>query len=294
MPKLKYLEEINPNTPILIAGQTASGKSHLALQVAAKNGGTIINADASQVYNNWRILTARPSIEDEAKINHKLYGHIDGVTEYSVGTWIKEIRETLLSNSRPIIVGGTGLYFSALTSGLVDIPEIPEIIHKEATSKIAKNGFESLVREIDEETAEKIDKNNPMRVQRAWEVLRSTGRGLNSWHRETPEPTLDINKCKAILIDGEVSLINDRINKRFDQMIEQGLIQEAKNNLATWNKMNPSSKAIGAQELIDYLNNKISIDELREQILIATRQYAKRQRTWFRSKMRSWEKYIIN
>ena len=294
MPKLKYLEEINPNTPILIAGQTASGKSHLALQVAVQHGGTIINADASQVYNNWRILTARPSIEDEAKINHKLYGHIDGVTEYSVGTWIKEIRETLLSNSRPIIVGGTGLYFSALTSGLVDIPEIPETIRQEATSKIAKNGFESLVREIDEETAEKIDKNNPMRVQRAWEVLRSTGRGLNSWHRETPEPTLDINKCKAILIDGEVSLINDRINKRFDQMIEQGLIQEAKNNLVAWNKMNPSSKAIGAKELIDYLSNKISIDELREQILIATRQYAKRQRTWFRSKMRSWERYIIN
>ena len=294
MPKLKYLEEINPNTPILIAGQTASGKSHLALQVAVQHGGTIINADASQVYNNWRILTARPSIEDEAKINHKLYGHIDGATEYSVGTWIKEIRETLLSNSRPIIVGGTGLYFSALTSGLVDIPEIPETIRQEATSKIAKNGFESLVREIDEETAEKIDKNNPMRVQRAWEVLRSTGRGLNSWHRETPEPTLDINKCKAILIDGEVSLINDRINKRFDQMIEQGLIQEAKNNLATWNKMNPSSKAIGAQELIAYLNNKISIDELREQILIATRQYAKRQRTWFRSKMKSWERYIID
>ena len=294
MPKLKYLEEINPNTPILIAGQTASGKSHLALQVAVQHGGTIINADASQVYNNWRILTARPSIEDEAKINHKLYGHIDGVTEYSVGTWIKEIRENLLSNSRPIIVGGTGLYFSALTSGLVDIPEIPETIRQEATSKIAKNGFESLVREIDEETAEKIDKNNPMRVQRAWEVLRSTGRGLNSWHRETPEPTLDINKCKAILIDGEVSLINDRINKRFDQMIEQGLIHEAEKNLATWNKMNPSSKAIGAKELIDYLNNKISIDELREQILVATRQYAKRQRTWFRSKMRSWEKYIIN
>ena len=293
MPKLKYLEEINPNTPILIAGQTASGKSHLALQVAVQHGGTIINADASQVYNNWRILTARPSIEDEAKINHKLYGHIDGVTEYSVGTWIKEIRENLLSNSRPIIVGGTGLYFSALTSGLVDIPEIPETIRQEATSKIAKNGFESLVREIDEETAEKIDKNNPMRVQRAWEVLRSTGRGLNSWHRETPEPTLDINKCKAILIDGEVSLINDRINKRFDQMIEQGLIHEAEKNLATWNKMNPSSKAIGAKELIDYLNNKISIDELREQILIATRQYAKRQRTWFRSKMKSWEKYII-
>ena len=294
MPNLKYLEEINPNTPILIAGQTASGKSHLALQVAAKHGGTIINADASQVYNNWRILTARPSIEDEAKIDHKLYGHIDGVTEYSVGTWIKEIRETLLSNSRPIIVGGTGLYFSSLTNGLVDIPEIPETIRLEANYRMAKNGFESLIKEIDEVSAKKIDKNNPMRVQRAWEVLRSTGRGLSSWHNETPKPTLDIKLCKAILVDGEVSLINDRINKRFDQMIEQGLIQEAKNNLATWNKMNPSSKAIGAQELIAYLNNKISIDELREQIIIATRQYAKRQRTWFRSKMKNWERHLTN
>lgn len=294
MPKLKYLEDINPNTPILIAGQTASGKSHLAFQIAAKHGGTVINADAIQVYNNWRILTARPSISDEAKINYKLYGHVNGITEYSVGTWIKEIRETLLSNSRPIIVGGTGLYFSSLTNGLVDIPEIREIIRLEANYRIAKNGFESLLGEIDEETAEKIDKNNPMRVQRAWEVLRSTGRGLNSWHNETLEPTLDINKCKAILVDGEVSLINDRINKRFDQMVEQGLIQEAENNLATWNTMNPSSKAIGAKELIAYLNKKISIDELKEQILIATRQYAKRQRTWFRSKMKNWERYIID
>ena len=219
---------------------------------------------------------------------------MDGITEYSVGTWIKEIRETLLSNLRPIIVGGTGLYFSSLTNGLVDIPEIPEIIRLEANYRMAKNGFKSLIKEIDEVSAKKIDKNNPMRVQRAWEVLRSTGRGLNSWHNETPKPTLDINKCKAILVDGEVSLINDRINKRFDQMIEQGLIHEAEKNLATWNKMNPSSKAIGAQELIAYLNNKISIDELREQMLNATRQYAKRQRTWFRSKMKSWERCIIN
>ena len=132
-----------------------------------------------------------------------------------------------------------------------------------------------------------------MRVQRAWEVLKSTGRGLNSWHSETPKPILDLNMCKAILVDGEVSLINKRINKRFDQMMEKGLTEEAERNLANWNKFHPSSKAIGAQELIAFLNNHISKDQLREQIIIATRQYAKRQRTWFRNKMKNWQKYII-
>ena len=293
MPQLKNVDEIDSNTPVLIAGQTASGKSHLALEIAKKYGGIIINADAIQIYKNWKILTARPSSMDEAKIKHKLYGHIDGATDYSVGTWIQEIKEILAANSRPIIVGGTGLYFSALTNGLVDIPEISDSIRQEANNRIEKNGFESLVKEIDPETSQKIDINNPVRVQRAWEVLRSTGRGLNSWHNETPKPTLDLRMCKAILVHGEVSIINKRITKRFDLMMEKGLIQEAESNLANWNKFHPSSKAIGAKELIAFLNNHISKDQLREQIIIATRQYAKRQRTWFRSKMKNWEKYII-
>ena len=293
MPIFKYFDNIDQCTPVLIAGQTASGKSHLALKIAEKHGGIIINADAIQVYKNWRILTARPSSVDEAKIRHKLYGHIDGATHYSVGTWIKEVNKILSNNLRPIIVGGTGLYFSALTNGLVDIPEISEKIRLEANARIEKNGFESLVEEIDQETVQKIDKNNPMRVQRAWEVLKSTGRSLNSWHQETPKPTLDLSMCKALLVDGEVSLMNNRIKNRFDQMIEKGLIQEAKNNLITWNSKHPSSKAIGACELIAYLNNEISMEQLREQIVIATSQYAKRQRTWFRSKMKSWERYSI-
>ena len=160
MPRIQNFDEINQNTPVLIAGQTASGKSQLALEIAKKHGGIIINADAIQVYKNWKILTARPSSKDEAKIKHKLYGHVGGASEYSVGTWIKEIKEILSSNSRPIIVGGTGLYFSALTNGLVDIPEISESIRQEANNRIKKNGFESLIGEIDEETVKKIDKNN--------------------------------------------------------------------------------------------------------------------------------------
>ena len=288
------LAKINQNRPILIAGQTASGKSHFAFEIAEKIGGTIINADAIQVFNNWRILTARPSVEDEAKITHKLYGHVYGDKDYSVGTWIKDIKEILPNYSKPIIVGGTGLYFSALTEGLVDIPEIPKTIRLEAKSRISENGLESLAKEIDKETARNIDLNNPRRVQRAWEVLMSTGRGLNSWHNEKPKPILNLKQCKAILVDGEVSSINARITKRFDQMMEQGLIQEGESNLKNWNESFPSSKAIGARELIAHLRNKITVDEFKEQILIATRQYAKRQRTWFRSKMKTWEKYIIN
>ena len=143
MPRFKNYDEIDPKTPVLIAGQTASGKSHLALKIAEKYGGIIINADAIQIYKNWKILTARPSSMDEAKIKHKLYGHIDGTADYSVGTWIHEIKEVLAANSRPIIVGGTGLYFSALTNGLVDSPEISGSIRQEANNRIKENGFES-------------------------------------------------------------------------------------------------------------------------------------------------------
>ena len=291
---VENIAENNKNTPILIAGQTASGKSDLAFQIAEKLDGTIINADAIQVFSNWRILTARPSAEDEAKIKHKLYGHVDGDSDYSVGTWLKQIKKILSDTSRPIIVGGTGLYFSALIEGLVDIPEIPKKIRLEADSRISKNGLESLIKEIDKETARKIDLNNPRRVQRAWEVLISTGRGLNSWHNEKSKPILNLNQCKTILVDGDISSFNKRITKRFDQMMEQGLIREGENNLENWNETFPSSKAIGARELIAHLQNKITVDEFKEQILIATRQYAKRQRTWFRSKMKTWEKYIIN
>ena len=291
---VENIAENNKNTPILIAGQTASGKSDLAFQIAEKLDGTIINADAIQVFSNWRILTARPSVEDEAKIKHKLYGHVDGDLDYSVGTWLKQIKKILSDTSKPIIVGGTGLYFSALSEGLVDIPDIPKKIRFEANSRISENGSASLIKEIDKETAGKIDLNNPRRVQRAWEVLISTGRGLNSWHNEKSKPILDLSQCKTILVDGEISSFNKRITKRFDQMMEQGLIREGENNLENWNETFPSSKAIGARELIAHLQNKITVDELKEQILIATRQYAKRQRTWFRSKMKTWEKYIIN
>ena len=285
-----FINQISSETPILITGQTASGKSHLALQIAEKRDRVIVNADAIQVYRNWRILTARPSIAEEALATHMLYGHIAAQIEYSVGHWLKDVQKILTLYPNPIIVGGTGLYFSSLTNGLIDIPEIPAQIRSEAKNRIQSNGFESLIEEIDPETIKKIDKNNPVRIQRAWEVMKATGRGLISWHRETPKPVLELKNCEKILVDGDAFIINNRISSRFDQMLDNGLLEEASKNFSTWDKKNPSSKAIGAKELMAFLNDDISTEQLKEKVVVATRQYAKRQRTWFRSKMKSWKK----
>jgi len=285
-----FINQISSETPILITGQTASGKSQLALQIAEKRDRVIINADAIQVYRNWRILTARPSIAEEALATHMLYGHIAAQIEYSVGHWLKDVQKILTLYPNPIIVGGTGLYFSSLTNGLIDIPEIPAQIRSEAKNRIQSNGFESLIEEIDPETIKKIDKNNPVRIQRAWEVMKATGRGLVSWHRETPKPVLELKNCEKILVGGDAFIINSRISSRFDQMLDNGLLEEASKNFSTWDKKNPSSKAIGAKELMAFLNDDISMEQLKEKVVVATRQYAKRQRTWFRSKMKSWKK----
>ena len=285
-----FIEQISSEVPILIAGQTASGKSQLALQIAEKSDRIIVNADAIQVFENWRILTARPSTAEENKFKHELYGHIPAEVEYSVGQWLGEVKKILSICSGPIIVGGTGLYFSALTNGLVNIPEIPAKIRSEANKRAKTEGFKSLINEIDPETIKLIDKNNPMRVQRAWEVMKATGRGLVSWHNQTPEPTLSLKNCEAILVDCDAPTVNKRIKNRFDQMLDNGLMDEALKNFSTWDEKNPSSKAIGAKELMAFLNDDISMEHLKEKVLVATRRYAKRQRTWFRSKMKSWKK----
>ena len=290
MANSNFIDQISSERPVLIAGQTASGKSQLALQIAEKRDRVIINADAIQVYENWRILTARPSIADEAVATHMLYGHIEPQIEYSVGHWLKDVKKILPSYPNPIIIGGTGLYFSSLTNGLIDIPDIPAQIKLEAKNRIQSDGFESLIEEIDTETIKNIDKNNPMRVQRAWEVMKATGRGLVSWHKQTPEPTLSLKNCEAILLDCDAPTVNKRITNRFDQMLDNGLIDEALKNFSTWNEKNPSSKAIGAKELMAFLNDDMSMEQLKEKVVVATRQYAKRQRTWFRSKMKSWKK----
>jgi tRNA dimethylallyltransferase len=282
--------EIAPDRPVLIAGPTASGKSALALEIAETQGGVIINADAIQVYDNWRILTARPSAQDESRAPHALYGHVPRDADYSVGHWLRDLAPLLQNGPRPIITGGTGLYFTALTRGLADIPPTPAAIRLEADARVANDGFESLLAELDAETAARIDRLNPMRVQRAWEVLRATGRPLAEWQDDTPPPLLPEADATAILFDVERDWLNARIARRFQTMLDDGALDEARANLDDWDPNRLSSKAIGAPELIAHLRGDLSLEEATERATIATRQFAKRQRTWFRSKMSHWAK----
>ncbi|WP_120501341.1 tRNA (adenosine(37)-N6)-dimethylallyltransferase MiaA [Roseovarius sp. EL26] len=276
--------------PILIAGPTASGKSALALRIAQKQGGVIVNADAIQVFENWRILTARPSIEDEHQVPHLLYGHVPYDAPYSVGHWLREVASLLESGPRPIIIGGTGLYFTALTQGLAEIPPTPDDIRHTATAKLESEGITALLADLDQDTIARIDTLNPMRVQRAWEVQRTTGCSLANWHDNTPPPLLPLSRATGLVVEVEKEWLNNRIKKRFDLMLDGGALDEARQNLHYWDPTHLSSKAIGAPELIAHLKGEITLDQTRDLATIATRQYAKRQRTWFRARMKDWEK----
>ncbi|MDM7930792.1 tRNA (adenosine(37)-N6)-dimethylallyltransferase MiaA [Tabrizicola sp.] len=285
------IESISREAPVLIAGPTASGKSALAMEIAARDGRLIVNADALQVYDNWRILTARPSPEDETALPHALYGHVARDIAYSVGHWLREVAPLL---SRPVvIVGGTGLNFNALTRGLAEIPETPAGIRAEADARIKAEGHERLLAELDPETAARIDHQNGVRVQRAWEVLRATGRGLAAWQAETPPPLLPRDQVEAIALAPETGWLNDRIDRRFAAMLANGALDEARANLPGWNPALPSSRAIGGPELIACLQGRISLDEAAEAAVVASRQYAKRQRTWFRSNMADWRQLSL-
>lgn len=285
------LDQIPADRPVLIAGPTASGKSELALRIAETQGGVIVNADAIQVFANWRILTARPGPQDEARAPHRLYGHVPGDGSYSVGQWLRELSPLLAEGPRPIIVGGTGLYFSALTEGLAEIPALPAHVRAAAEARLQSGGIAALLADLDAETLRRIDRQNPMRVQRAWEVWHGTGRGLADWQDSTPAPLLPLAAATAILVDAPKEWLTPRIARRFAAMLEQGALDEARANLPHWNPAHLSAKAIGAPELIAHLRGEMSLDAAQEAATIATRQFAKRQRTWFRARMQGWQSY---
>ncbi len=290
---LKELKEISPEQVVLIAGPTASGKSALALELAARQGRAVVNADALQVFANWRVLTARPSPGEEAVAPHRLYGHVPGDEAYSVGRWLREVAGLLAAEPRPVIVGGTGLYFTALTEGLADIPEVPQQVRREAGERLEALGLEALVAELDSPTRARIDTANPARVLRAWEVLRATGRGLAAWQDETPPPLLPPERAACLLLEAGRDWLAERIERRFDAMLAAGALEEARANLAGWDPALPSAKAIGAAQLIAHLRGEMTMDEAREAAIIATRQYAKRQRSWFRARMRGWRPLVV-
>lgn len=288
------LKSLGRERPVLLAGPTASGKSALALDIASSLGGVVVNADALQVFGNWHILTARPDKDAEAVAPHLLYGHVPGDRPYSVGDWLRDLEPLLSGRDRPIIVGGTGLYFTALTEGLARIPPTPPEIRAEADARLADEGIASLLAALDPETLSRIDTRNPMRVQRAWEVQRATGRGIASWQRDTPAPLLPLAHAETVLVEAGRDWLADRIERRFDAMLANGALEEAARNLAGWNPALPSSKAIGAPELIAHLRGEIDLKAAGAAAKTSTRQYAKRQRTWFRSKMRSWGTILLS
>ncbi|MGX0876033.1 tRNA dimethylallyltransferase [Roseovarius sp. MBR-154] len=284
------LPDIDPTRPVLIAGPTASGKSALAMAIARAQGGVIVNADALQVYENWRILSARPDAADEAALPHRLYGHVGARQDYSAGHWLREVADLLDGPERPIVVGGTGLYFAALTEGLAEIPATPAAIRAEGDRLRTNRGIDALLDGIDATTRARIDTQNPMRAQRAWEVQQATGRGLAAWQDTTPPPLLPVTACTALLVEADKDWLNTRIARRFDAMLAAGALDEVRANLTDWGPALPSMKAIGAPELVAHLRGEITLEAARDAATIATRQYAKRQRSWFRARMRDWRR----
>lgn len=278
------LPSIPDDKPVLIAGPTASGKSALALQIAERFGGVIVNADASQVYDCWQVISARPSAEEEARAQHKLYGHITYDQDYSTGHWLREVVPLLCADERPIIVGGTGLYFTALTEGMADIPATPPDVRSTADQM----SLPDLMAGVDETTLSRIDTNNRARVQRAWEVQEATGRSLLSWQAETPPPDLPLENTVPIVFDVDKDWLQDRISRRFDLMLETGALDEVAAMQERYDPSLPACKAIGVPELMAYLDGQMTLNQARERATIATRQFAKRQRTWFRARMKSW------
>lgn len=291
------LAALPADRPVLIAGATASGKSALALEIAEKSGGVVVNADALQVWSCWRVLSARPSAAEEARAPHALYGHRAPGEDYSVGAWLREIGPILAdfragAGPRPIIVGGTGLYLSALTEGLAEIPATPAEIRAEADRRRLTEGHAGLLAELDPATAARVDGLNPMRVQRAWEVMRATGRGLAAWQDATPPPLLPLAAAVPLLLSPERDLLAARIDARFETMLESGALDEVRALLPQWDGAALWAKAIGAPELVAHLRGEIDLATATERAKAASRQYAKRQRTWFRGRMGGWHNIL--
>jgi len=276
---------------VLIAGPTASGKSREALALAEHIGGAIINADSMQVYREAPILTAQPGAADKARVPHLLYGHVGAAEVYSVGRWrddaLAALEQARSMQRVPIFVGGTGMYFSALTDGLADIPEIPAEIREAARALLEEIGVEPLharLMERDPLTAAKLRPSDPQRVLRAWEVFEATGRPLAEWQSAPAAPVLKDAKLAAFVLDPPRPELRARIARRFEQMVEQGGLEEAR-GLAGLDPALPAAKLLGLRPLQALAAGELPRDEALENAITATRQFAKRQMTWFRNRM---------
>ena len=275
---------------IFVSGPTASGKSYFSINLAQTIGGSIINADSMQVYKDLRILTSRPSLKDERLIEHFLYGHILGNTRYNVYNWCqdcsKKIKEIIENNKIPIIVGGTGLYFHSLINGISSMPSIPESIKIESSKQLKKHGWDgffSIVNKLDPLSCEKLKKNDSQRLKRIWEVFYYSKIPLSSWLKNKMNKFIESYDYELILIKPDQKIIYNNCNNRFIKMIEQGVVEEVKElKLKKYDLSFPIMKAHGVPEIMNYINGILTLEETILRVQKVTRNYVKRQLTWWR------------
>lgn len=288
---------------VLIAGPTASGKSRFAVAEARRLDGVVVNADSMQVYRELRVLSARPSLEDEASAPHRLYGHVPASERYSVGRWLADVGRVLAelkADGRPaIVVGGTGLYFKALTEGLATVPPIPPDVREHWRLRGASEPGEALHEELarrDPESSAALRPSDRVRIVRALEVLDGTGRSLIAWQRmaESPRSLVDPAHAVRIVFDPDRIALHERIAARAEHMVASGALDEARGLLRLGlDPAFPAMKAIGVREFRDHFSGKLSLDEAIAAVKTETRRYAKRQRTWFRNQMADWRRQAV-
>lgn len=279
----------------LIAGPTASGKSALALKMARETGAVIINADSQQLYADLRILTARPSVEDEAQADHRLYGVADAADAWSVGRWSRAVMallDDLRDQGRPaILVGGTGLYFTSLTRGLADIPAVPSAVRDQMDADykaLGESAFRRRLAQIDPEAAQAIEQGDRQRLVRAMSVFIASGRALSAWKADT-QPLLAPGSWTGWVREPERQQLYANCDQRVDLMIHQGAIDEVQALMdRALSPALPAMKAVGVRELAAYLSGDLARDNAIAALKQATRNYAKRQLTWFRNQMSDW------
>lgn len=278
---------------VLIAGPTASGKSALALALAEVTGGVVINTDSMQVYRDLRVLTARPTPDEEARAPHRLYGYCDAAVNCSAGSWVADAA-TVLAEARaaarlPIFVGGTGLYFRALSEGISEMPEIPQQVRDRWRYELNERGAARLHRILMQEDAAaamKLRASDGQRIVRALEVIEASGRSILSWQAERGMALIDRESAHFFVIEPDRAALVERIEARFDTMIERGALDEVRELVALdLDPALPAMKAIGVPELQAAMAGEIGFPLAIQRVKAATRQYAKRQATWFRHQL---------
>lgn len=284
---------------VLITGPTASGKSALALELADRHNGVVVNADSMQVYDTLHVLTARPSVLEMSGIDHRLYGHVSALKAYSTGQWLRACTEEIAlirdCGKMPVVVGGTGLYFKALTGGLSAMPDIPDHIREDLRNLLEVEGSQAMHRRldlVDPEMAARLNPSDGQRIVRALEIQHASGRSILHFMQQSGAAVIDPASARKIIVLPDRAVLHERINRRFEMMLERGALEEVRALVALELAPDlPAMKAIGVRQIMEFLAGRMPRDTVIAEGAAATRQYAKRQMTWFRNQMdESWQR----